>query len=119
VGIVHDLPGMDYPPFPVHPPQEKKLHDVLLIAGKPVHIFLDLGKGAGIAGVVELFGEFDGMEGMEVETLLVETRCGLKAEMLRERPPLMARDEGPFRVVEPETEFFLEEPIEREAHPLE
>jgi hypothetical protein len=110
---------MGYPLFPVHPPQEKKLYDILLIAGQPVHIFLDLGQGARIAGVIELFSEFDGMEGMEMETLFIEAWCRCKKEMRREGPLLMARDEGPFRVVEPETEFFLEESVEREANSLE
>ena len=118
VGIRHDGLSMGYPPFPVDLPQEKKLHDVLLVAGQPVHIGLYLRQGSRIAGVVELFGKFGGMKGMKVKTLFVEAWCSCKNEMRRQGPSRMVRDEGPFRVVEPEPELLLEKPVEREAHPL-
>jgi hypothetical protein len=111
MGISDYAFSMGYPAGTVYAPHQEKLDDILLVPRQPVEVFLYIGKTAWVIGIQQLFGKFGGMEGMEVKSLLLETRFGLQDEGVGKRPGTVLRRDCPQRMIKPVAELLLQKPV--------
>ena len=118
MGIVADCAGMGDSCRPVDIPQKIELHGILPVADQPVDILFHISQGAGISRIVQLLGELDGMQGVEMKAFLVKARRGLPQEVSRQRPHPMIRQKGPPGMVETKAELLLKKPVQGETDPL-
>ncbi len=115
MSVSNYLFGLFDPSCSVHVSKQIELKDVLLVACEPIYIFLNVGKRTWHLRVIELLCKLCRMKGMDVKALLVEERHCLPEKIRPEGPDLVRWYDDPSRVVELETELFLQKTVKAEG----
>src|SRR5271157_5007473 len=114
--IHYKAAGMPDPVRMIYVPQKVELDCILLISGKPVYVFSQVFSRVRIIRIMQLFGEFDRMKGMDMEAFPGKAREGFPLKVHGQRPLFMKRDNGPFGMVKFKSELLLQQSVKPETH---